>query len=111
MKWYKGRSEVKMWQKEQKMLATQEGYVRTLLGRERHFPKLENLISSQRRHIERAAINTPVQVINNHLDLPSDWYFINLSFRANNFFCGFIYLSSNIWIGNRVVRLMLQCVP
>ncbi|KAJ3705683.1 hypothetical protein LUZ61_009388 [Rhynchospora tenuis] len=60
-RWYKGRSEVKMWQKEQKMLAREEGFVRTLLGRERHFPKIDNLTGSQRGHIDRAAINTPVQ--------------------------------------------------
>lgn len=81
------------------MLAREEGYVRTLLGRERHFPKIENLISGQRGHIERAAINTPVQVINHHLDLHLsfrlvDWYFTHFYISVNNLFCRFIYLSS-----------------
>lgn len=40
--------------------ALKDGYVLTLLGRARRFPTSQT--RAQRNHIQRAAINTPVQV-------------------------------------------------
>ncbi|URE30155.1 PolI-like DNA polymerase [Musa troglodytarum] len=59
--WYKERQEVLCWQEECKKEALKNKFVRTLLGRSRHFPLVETASNAQRRHIERAAINTPVQ--------------------------------------------------
>ncbi|XP_065025408.1 DNA polymerase I A, chloroplastic-like isoform X2 [Musa acuminata AAA Group] len=59
--WYKERKEVLHWQEERKKEAIESKCVRTLLGRSRHFPSVETARNAQRRHIERAAINTPVQ--------------------------------------------------
>lgn len=60
--WYKERKEVLRWQEERKKEAHMKHCVYTLLGRARRFPSLANASNSQRGHIERAAINTPVQV-------------------------------------------------
>lgn len=59
--WYKERREVLRWQEARKKEAQQIGCVYTLLGRARRFPSLACTSSLQRGHIERAAINTPVQ--------------------------------------------------
>ena len=47
----------------QKQLAHEKSEVYTLLGRSRRFPNMAHATSGQRGHIERAAINAPVQVI------------------------------------------------
>lgn len=60
--WYKERKEVLYWQEERKKEAQRDRCVRTLLGRARSFPSMDHATRSQRGHIERAAINTPVQV-------------------------------------------------
>ncbi|KAL5548304.1 hypothetical protein UlMin_003535 [Ulmus minor] len=58
--WYSDRQEVLKWQEKRKKEARgTERCVRTLLGRLRKFP--ETTTYSQRGHVERAAINTPVQ--------------------------------------------------
>ena len=49
------------WQEKRKEEARKDGCVRTLLGRARYFPSINGASYSQRGHIERAAINTPVQ--------------------------------------------------
>ncbi|XP_050217139.1 DNA polymerase I A, chloroplastic/mitochondrial [Mercurialis annua] len=59
--WYKERQEVLQWQETRKREARKDGRVHTLLGRARVFPSLANASNAQKRHIERAAINTPVQ--------------------------------------------------
>ncbi|XP_002445146.2 DNA polymerase I A, chloroplastic [Sorghum bicolor] len=59
--WYGDRKEVLAWQKSQKKLAREKCEVYTLLGRSRHFPNLTQFGPGQRGHIERAAINAPVQ--------------------------------------------------
>lgn len=61
--WYSDRKEVLSWQEERKKEAHSSRRVHTLLGRARHFPSLKNASSAHRAHIERAAINTPVQVL------------------------------------------------
>ncbi|KAK4420752.1 DNA polymerase I A, chloroplastic/mitochondrial [Sesamum alatum] len=60
-RWYSDRQEVLSWQEERKKQARKIQCVYTLLGRARHFPSLKNASSAHRAHIERAAINTPVQ--------------------------------------------------
>lgn len=61
--WYNERQEVLNWQgKRKKDLLTKQS-VNTLLGRARRFPSVANVSNAQKGHIERAAINTPVQVI------------------------------------------------
>ncbi|KAF2547848.1 hypothetical protein F2Q70_00022811 [Brassica cretica] len=57
--WYNDRQEVRKWQELRKKEAIQNGYVLTLLGRARKFPAYRS--RAQKNHIERAAINTPVQ--------------------------------------------------
>ncbi|KAM3390870.1 hypothetical protein ACQJBY_012474 [Aegilops geniculata] len=59
--WYSDRKEVKSWQREQKELAYEKSEVYTLLGRSRRFPNIASVSSKQWKHIERAAINAPVQ--------------------------------------------------
>ncbi|XP_062226898.1 DNA polymerase I A, chloroplastic-like [Phragmites australis] len=59
--WYSDRKEVLAWQMEQKELAQEKCEVYTLLGRSRRFPNMAYATSGQRGHIERAAINAPVQ--------------------------------------------------
>ncbi|KAI7753135.1 hypothetical protein M8C21_023412 [Ambrosia artemisiifolia] len=61
-RWYSGREEVLRWQEARKKEARKIGCVYTLLGRARTFPSTKNATASHRGHIERAAINTPVQV-------------------------------------------------
>ncbi|KAG0485271.1 hypothetical protein HPP92_009350 [Vanilla planifolia] len=59
--WYKERKEVLKWQEERKRDALTKQHVHTLLGRARRLPLVANASNSQKGHIERAAINTPVQ--------------------------------------------------
>ncbi|XP_048495908.1 DNA polymerase I A, chloroplastic/mitochondrial isoform X2 [Beta vulgaris subsp. vulgaris] len=59
--WYKERQEVLRWQEARKKEAAKIGCVHTLLGRARRFPSMAHASPPQRSHIERAAINTPVQ--------------------------------------------------
>ncbi|KAI8557619.1 hypothetical protein RHMOL_Rhmol04G0023900 [Rhododendron molle] len=59
--WYNERHEVRKWQEERKREAQKDSCVHTLLGRVRHFPSMKNVTPYQKGHIERAAINTPVQ--------------------------------------------------
>jgi DNA polymerase-1 len=61
--WYRDRKEVLAWQKIQKKLVHEKCEVYTLLGRSRHFPNLTWSDPRERGHIERAAINAPVQVL------------------------------------------------
>lgn len=60
--WYSDRKEVLTWQEERKKEAREKNCVHTLLGRARQFPSVAHATNSQKGHIERAAINTPVQV-------------------------------------------------
>ena len=60
--WYSDRPEVLAWQKDRKDEAHQTLKVHTLLGRARHLPDVNSSNSLVRSHMERAAINTPVQV-------------------------------------------------
>lgn len=60
--WYKERQEVLQWQMKRKEEAKRFGCVHTLLGRARRFPSVARATHAQKGHIERAAINTPVQV-------------------------------------------------
>ncbi|XP_028758125.1 DNA polymerase I B, chloroplastic/mitochondrial isoform X2 [Neltuma alba] len=59
--WYNDRKEVLAWQEQRKKEACEHHCVYTLLGRARRFPLMAKATSSQKSHIERAAINTPVQ--------------------------------------------------
>lgn len=59
--WYSDRKEVLNWQEERKKEAREKNCVHTLLGRARQFPSVAHATNSQKGHIERAAINTPVQ--------------------------------------------------
>ncbi|KAF5478875.1 hypothetical protein F2P56_005401 [Juglans regia] len=59
--WYSNRKEVLAWQEERKQEARDKQFVCTLLGRARRFPSMANATTYQKGHIERAAINTPVQ--------------------------------------------------
>lgn len=62
--WYNDRKEVLKWQEERKKEAREVHCVYTLLGRTRRFPLMAQANTYQKGHIERAAINTPVQVLN-----------------------------------------------
>ncbi|XP_027369033.1 DNA polymerase I A, chloroplastic/mitochondrial-like isoform X2 [Abrus precatorius] len=59
--WYNDRKEVLQWQEERKKEAHALHCVYTLLGRARRFPLMAQANTYQKGHIERAAINTPVQ--------------------------------------------------
>uniref|UniRef100_A0A0E0EIK2 DNA-directed DNA polymerase family A palm domain-containing protein n=1 Tax=Oryza meridionalis TaxID=40149 RepID=A0A0E0EIK2_9ORYZ len=60
--WHRDRKEVSAWQKKQKALALKKCEVYTLLGRSRQFPNMTHAGPGQKGHVERAAINAPVQV-------------------------------------------------
>ncbi|QDZ19172.1 DNA polymerase I [Chloropicon primus] len=60
-RWYRDRPEVKTWQDERIVEAHQLKSVRTLLGRQRHLHQINSRNSGVRKHLERAAINTPIQ--------------------------------------------------
>lgn len=76
-RWYSDRKEVLNWQELRKKEAREKGHVHTLLGRARKFPSASTY--AQRGHIERAAINTPVQV--------------REVFMFQNNYCGFVYMT------------------
>ncbi|KAF9587798.1 hypothetical protein IFM89_005673 [Coptis chinensis] len=59
--WYQDRKEVLAWQRKRKQEANKDRCVKTLLGRTRSFPSMNGASNSHKGHIERAAINTPVQ--------------------------------------------------
>ncbi|TXG67766.1 hypothetical protein EZV62_009041 [Acer yangbiense] len=59
--WYKERQEVLDWQEDRKKEAREHSEVYTLLGRARRFKSFSSVTRAHRSHIERAAINTPVQ--------------------------------------------------
>ncbi|KAF6136840.1 hypothetical protein GIB67_030125 [Kingdonia uniflora] len=67
--WYKERQEVLKWQDARKKEAREKNLVHTLLGRTRRFPSMTKASYSQKRHIERAAINTPVQMLSKQLEV------------------------------------------
>lgn len=77
--WYSDRKEVLTWQEKRKAEAREKKCVHTLLGRARMFPSQESITGTQRGHIERAAINTPVQVSNLTLIFLSDPYCASIS--------------------------------
>ncbi|KAK3189169.1 hypothetical protein Dsin_028730 [Dipteronia sinensis] len=59
--WYKERQEVRRWQEARKREARELSEVHTLLGRTLRLPSFSSVTQTCRDHIERAAINTPVQ--------------------------------------------------
>ncbi|CAB4277779.1 unnamed protein product [Prunus armeniaca] len=89
--WYKERQEVSLWQEKRKEEATKHGHVRTLLGRERWFPSIARASRAQRGHIERAAINTPVQ-----------------GSAADVAMCAMLEISNNAHLNDLGWRLLLQ---
>ncbi|KAL8198134.1 hypothetical protein R6Q57_030056 [Mikania cordata] len=90
-RWYSGREEVLRWQEARKKEARKIGCVYTLLGRARTFPSTKNISPSQRGHIERAAINTPVQ-----------------GSAADVAMCAMLELSKNVRLGELGWKLLLQ---
>ena len=60
-KWYEDRPEVREWQTKTIEYARETGYTRTLMGRYRRLPDINTGSSAARAHMERAAINTPIQ--------------------------------------------------
>ncbi|KAL0051060.1 hypothetical protein WJX82_001248 [Trebouxia sp. C0006] len=63
-RWYSDRKEVKLWQGKQQKQAEKQGYVCTLLGRQRQLPDASKKgpgTGAAKGHAMRAAINTPVQ--------------------------------------------------
>ncbi|CAM9468731.1 unnamed protein product [Chrysoparadoxa australica] len=59
--WYEDRPEVLQWQQNVIESARKGGYTRSLMGRYRKLPKINDAKRGPRGHAERAAINTPVQ--------------------------------------------------
>lgn len=60
-KWYSDRPEVKEWQRLTIEKARTTGSTRTLMGRYRHLDEINSKNRARRSHMERAAINTPIQ--------------------------------------------------
>lgn len=96
--WYSDRKEVLSWQEKRKKEARLDKRVFTLLGRARHFPSLTNASKAHRNHIERAAINTPVQVgMKESNSFESTRYlYVNITIRIRN-----------IWIWIRILINLL----
>uniref|UniRef100_A0A7S4EZM0 DNA-directed DNA polymerase family A palm domain-containing protein n=1 Tax=Chrysotila carterae TaxID=13221 RepID=A0A7S4EZM0_CHRCT len=59
--WYADRPEVLAWQEKTKADARKTGYTRTLMGRRRPLVGIATGKMNMRSHLERAAINTPIQ--------------------------------------------------
>ncbi len=59
--WYQDRPEVRRWQRNVIKEAQKTKYTRTLMGRRRKLPDITSIDRSRRGHMERAAINTPIQ--------------------------------------------------
>ncbi|MDP2439263.1 MAG: DNA polymerase [archaeon] len=59
--WYADRPEVKSWQEATIAEAERTGYTRTLMGRYRRLPHINNKNKGLKNHSARAAINTPLQ--------------------------------------------------
>ncbi|XP_054797248.1 DNA polymerase I B, chloroplastic/mitochondrial isoform X2 [Prosopis cineraria] len=89
--WYNDRKEVLVWQEQRKKEACEHYCVYTLLGRARQFPLMAKATSSQKSHIERAAINTPVQ-----------------GSAADVAMCAMLQISKNIWLKELGWKLLLQ---
>ncbi|XP_022753154.1 DNA polymerase I A, chloroplastic/mitochondrial-like isoform X2 [Durio zibethinus] len=92
--WYKERQEMLEWQKQRKYEAAKHGHVQTLLGRARHFPSYAHCTRAQEGHIERAAINTPVQ-----------------GSAADVAMCAMLQISKNKRLKELGWRLVLQVMP
>ena len=60
-RWYRDRPEVEFWQEQRIVEAHQTKMVRTLLGRQRHLHQINSRQAGVKKHMERAAINTPIQ--------------------------------------------------
>jgi len=91
------------WQEERKREAEQIQCVYTLLGRARRFPSMANASYGQRGHIERAAINTPVQVL--YRAYFSCYRNIFLVF-TNSGFC--LYFIKGF--GCQILRVVIDCL-
>ena len=61
--WYSDRPEVLRWQEQTIASAHETGATRTLMGRYRGLPDINARNGAARSHSERAAINTPIQVV------------------------------------------------
>lgn len=59
--WYADRPEVQLWQRQTIETAHRTGSTRTLMGRYRKLDGINSDSPSLRSHLERAAINTPIQ--------------------------------------------------
>lgn len=106
--WYNDRKEVLKWQEERKAQAAREQLVYTLLGRARRFPPISKATNAQKGHIERAAINTPVQVLVFLSTCSHSWvyffchpiivYVFNESLIYTNLFINNVLNSISVWI-------------
>lgn len=89
--WYSGREEVLEWQEERKLEAQRTQRVHTLLGRARVFPSTRHATQYQKGHIDRAAINTPVQ-----------------GSAADVAMCAMLQISENVCLKELGWKLLLQ---
>ncbi|KAF2078634.1 hypothetical protein CYY_000005 [Polysphondylium violaceum] len=60
-RWYEDRPEVLVWQRRTIETAHRHKWTRTLMGRYRHLPDIDNNAKGMKNHAERASINTPLQ--------------------------------------------------
>eukprot|EP01132_Coremiostelium_polycephalum_P002672 gene2672-3315_t len=60
-RWYEDRPEVLVWQRKTIETAHKHKWTRTLMGRYRHLPDIDNNAKGMKSHAERASINTPLQ--------------------------------------------------
>jgi DNA polymerase-1 len=113
--WYNDRQEVRKWQELRKKEAIQKGYVLTLLGRARKFPEYRS--RAQKNHIERAAINTPVQVclhyhqiltILNSIDFKPQSPLLIQGSAADVAMCAMLEISNNQRLKELGWKLLLQ---
>ncbi|EFA79328.1 mitochondrial DNA polymerase A [Heterostelium album PN500] len=60
-RWYSDRPEVLLWQRKTIQIANTHKWTRTLMGRYRMLPDIDNPAKGMKGHSERASINTPLQ--------------------------------------------------
>ncbi|KAF7831385.1 DNA polymerase I A, chloroplastic/mitochondrial-like [Senna tora] len=103
--WYNDRKEVLAWQEHRKKEACDHHCVHTLLGRARRFPLMARATPSQKNHIERAAINTPVQLFSSDDFLI---YKMQQGSAADVAMCAMLEISKNTRLKELGWKLLLQ---
>lgn len=90
-RWYADRPEVRNWQRATIEFAKAKGYVETMLGRRRKLLGINSDDRTESGHMERAAINTPIQ-----------------GSAADVVLCSMVKINEDDWLREKGWRMILQ---